>query len=86
MALFSGVGCAYGFYRTRSPLRLRDWSNEINYADYINLPDGIGVVVSHKYATLKELQTDYSLEDMHDLLEIIQVDNHNSHLSAEKNG
>lgn len=37
----------------------------------------IGVVVSSKLATLKELQTDYSLEDAYLLMEVIRVDGEN---------
>ena len=33
--------------------------------------------MSRKLATLKELQTFYSLEDAYNLLEIVMVDNHN---------
>ena len=37
----------------------------------------IGVVVSSKFATLYELQTIYSYEDMIDMYEIVLVNNYN---------
>jgi hypothetical protein len=37
----------------------------------------IGMVVSSKMATLHELGTIYSIEDMYDMLEIIAIDAHN---------
>lgn len=47
----------------------------------------MGVLVSRRLATLKELQTFYSLEDAYNMLEIIMVDNHNEHeLTKEQNG
>jgi 4-diphosphocytidyl-2C-methyl-D-erythritol kinase len=48
--------------------------------EYQNVPRSIGVLLSHKAATLHELQTVYSLEDVYDMIEIIQVDNHNQNL------
>jgi hypothetical protein len=45
------------------------------------------VLVSRKLATLKELQTFYSLEDAYNMLEIVMVDNHNEReLTKEQNG
>ncbi len=35
------------------------------------------MVLSHKMATLHELQTLYGLEDVYDMIEIILVDNYN---------
>jgi len=40
--------------------------------------------VSRKLATLKELQTFYSLEDAYNLLEIVMVDNHNERMMTEE--
>ena len=45
--------------------------------EYANVPRTIGMVVSHKMATLNELQTVYGLEDVYDMIEVILVDNHN---------
>lgn len=47
---------------------------------YLNIPTPIAMVVSAKLATLHELDTVYSLEDMWDMLEVIAVDSHNSNL------
>ena len=41
---------------------------------YANISGIIGAVVSGKLATLHELETVYSLEDAHTLLEIIEID------------
>lgn len=45
--------------------------------EYPTVPGLIGVVVSSQYATLHELQTVYSYEDMIDLYEIVLVNNYN---------
>lgn len=42
----------------------------------------IGAVISHKQATLHELNTVYTLEDLFDLYEIIEVDNYNKYLES----
>lgn len=39
----------------------------------------VGTVVSHKLATLYELQTIYSYEDALDMYEVIVVNNYNEH-------
>jgi hypothetical protein len=48
------------------------------------LPRSIGVVVSHRLATLHELDTVYGSEDLCDLLEVIVVDGHNERVMSEK--
>jgi hypothetical protein len=42
------------------------------------------VIVSHKLATLHELQTAYGAQDLYDLLEIIVVDGHNERVMSER--
>lgn len=42
------------------------------------------MVVSHKLATLHELDTVYGSEDLYDLLEVIVVDGHNERVMSEK--
>ena len=44
------------------------------------MPYLIGRLISSKLATLKELQTDYSLEDAYNLFEVLTVDNYNDQL------
>lgn len=44
----------------------------------MNIPPTIGMVVSHGKASLVELSTVLNLEDLHDLMEVIVVDNHNA--------
>lgn len=50
----------------------------------MNVPPTIGMVVSTGKATMAELATVLSLEDLWDLMEIILVDNHNRELIAER--
>lgn len=45
--------------------------------EYANVPSTIGILLSHKVATLNEMQTVYGLEDVYDMLEIVIVDSHN---------
>lgn len=47
---------------------------------YPNVPALIGACVSSGRATLRELDTVYGLQDLHDLLEIAAVDAHNRRL------
>lgn len=45
----------------------------------------VGTLVSRGMATLHELDTIYGTQDMHDMMEIISVDNHNQRvLSAQE--
>lgn len=48
--------------------------------EYVNVPRGIGAIVSRRLATLHELDTVYGTEDLHDLLEIMAIDTHNQNL------
>lgn len=48
--------------------------------EYANVPPIIGAAISHKVATLHEMQTVYSIADVYDLLEIVNVDAHNQKL------
>ena len=48
------------------------------------MPPELALVVSRKQATLAELNTIYSYEDVLDLLEIIMVDDYNQTLLAEE--
>lgn len=48
-----------------------------NLLEYTNVPLTIGALLSNDKATLKELQTFYSLEDVYDMLEVLNVDVHN---------
>lgn len=55
---------------------------------YKNIEPILGLIISKKLATLKELEEYYSLEDVIDLLEIIEIDCYNEFKQAEsiKNG
>ena len=48
--------------------------------EYVNVPPGIGAIVSRGLATLHELDTVYGTEDLHDLMEIMAIDTHNTNL------
>jgi hypothetical protein len=56
--------------------------------NYKNIEPILGLIISKKLATLKELEEYYSLEDVIDLLEIIEIDCYNEYKQAEsvKNG
>lgn len=45
--------------------------------DCSNITSVISTLVSRKYATLHELDTEYSVQDAYDILEIITVDAYN---------
>lgn len=49
----------------------------------MNVPRAIGAVLSSRMATIVELDTVLSMEDVYDMLEIIMVDAHNKQI-AEK--
>ena len=56
--------------------------------NYKNIEPILGLIISKKLATLRELEEYYSLEDVIDLLEIIEIDCYNEFKQAEsvKNG
>lgn len=51
--------------------------------DYPTMDSIIGVVISKRLATLIDLQTIYSLDDLYDLCEIALVNNYNESLLYE---
>lgn len=55
---------------------------------YPNIEPIIGILLSKQMATLRELEEYYSLEDVVDLFEIIEIDCYNEYQQAEsmKNG
>jgi len=55
-----------------------------NLLEYANVPRTIGAVISHRFATLHELQTVYSLQDVFDMLEVLNVDSYNQELIMRK--
>lgn len=50
---------------------------------YRNIDPLIGAIISSGKATLRELKTVYTLEDAHDIFEIIAIDNYNKYLAYE---
>ena len=55
-----------------------------DFLEYSNVPPIIGAVVSSGKATLCELQTLYSVQDAHDMLEVISVDAHNRRVANRR--
>jgi hypothetical protein len=49
------------------------------------MPPLIGVLISNKMATLKELQTFYGAEDAYNMLELLAVENHNKKIINDRN-
>lgn len=54
--------------------------------EYQNIPRVIGIVMSSDKAKLHELDTVYSVEDVYDMLEVIQIDAHNQALMRKRDG
>lgn len=54
--------------------------------EYVNVPATIGAALSHRVATLGEMQSIYSLADVYDMLEVINVDAHNERVIAKRHG
>lgn len=52
--------------------------------EYANVPTVIGAAISHRVATLHEMQTVYSLGDVYDMLEIVNVDAHNQRILSKE--
>lgn len=57
---------------------------EGDLAEYVNVPPTIGMAVSSGKATMAELATVLTVEDLHDILEIIAVDAHNQRVLANR--
>jgi hypothetical protein len=53
-------------------------------AEYVNVPHTIGMVISSGKASMMELSTVLSLEDVHDIIEVLQVDSYNSRVIAQR--
>jgi len=80
-----GVQTAHRFFSRRRPV---DYGPEQDgpggLIEYRNVPKLIGAALSHKVATLRELQEYYSLEDVYNMLEVINVDIYNQNLLIKK--
>jgi len=53
-------------------------------ATYVNVPPIIGSVINSRLATLHELETVYSLEDLYNLYEILIIKTANEQKMIEK--
>ena len=75
------------FLRCRSRER---WDIPVSYThlfiQYANVPRTIAAVISGKMATLHELDTVYSVQDMWWLIEIMTVDNTNRAIAESDHG
>jgi hypothetical protein len=65
---------------------LNVYASDAGLIGYANVPPIVGMVVSSKLATLRELQTEYGVLDLYNLAEIITVDAHNRRAIQESNG
>jgi hypothetical protein len=76
-----GAEVARGFSELRRPLDLgvagSSLPQGVTLADYLNVPATIATVLSAGKATITELTTTASLQDVWTLVEVIQVDNEN---------
>ena len=79
-----GHNVARKFFARRKPVNL-DFgpAAECDFQEYINVPPIIGAVIATQSATLIELQTVLSVEDVYDLLEIRSIDAYNRKLLAK---
>lgn len=72
------------FHGRRRPANIVSVGASAGLSEYENLPRIIGVIVSSGKATLRELQTHYSVEDAYNLAEVIAVDGSNQHRMMER--
>lgn len=70
------MGVAHGFFERRRAIDAPA-GGITGLLKYPNIAQGIGLVVSERLATLHELQTVYSIEDLFSLIEILAVDSAN---------
>ncbi len=54
-------------------------------AEYFNIPQTIGAVITSGKATLYELDSIYGVEDLYDLLEVLIVNAHNEQIASNRN-
>ena len=73
---------SHGFFADRRQLEVSasDGRNK-RYADCKNVTNIISTLVSHRMATLHELDTVYGTQDAYDMLEILIVDSHNRNIA-----
>ena len=76
----AGTQAARGFFRSRRALDIKGKRHDGKQgASYKNVPKIIAIIVSRRLATLHELNTIYGIEDAHNLLEIILIDEANGY-------
>lgn len=85
MAPFANSGTAYGFFRGRFAVETSLGNyDDSELIDYVNVSPLVGAVISSAKATLHECNTVYSIEDLYDILEIVNVDAHNKRVLSKK--
>lgn len=72
------------FFRRRGQLPDYPRQNNTDCEAYPNVSVRVGVVISKRFATLHELETIYSYEDLLDLYEIVYVNNVNEITAMEE--
>jgi hypothetical protein len=77
---------AHGFFEGRRQPKIRPivGGKQKRWAEYENVPIVIAAIVSHRMATLHELQSVYGAQDAYDLVEIIRVDDYNQALARQE--
>jgi hypothetical protein len=75
------VDSPHGFFASRRPLDIPrkpgGTDGRGRAASYRNVSKIIGILISRRLATLHELETVYGVEDAHNMLEIVLVDDAN---------
>ena len=86
MAQIGGNQITFGFLSGRRNLEI-DFGDHgaATLAEYANVPASIASALSmdRPVVTLRDLQTDYSVEDLYDLLEVYMVNKHNERVVME---
>lgn len=79
MAQVGGPESAHKFQHSRGPVQvaLGGWEYAGSLLDYPNVPATIGMVLSKDPALIVQLSTCLSVEDLHDMIEVLLVDAHN---------
>lgn len=83
MAQVGGPENTYKFFRDRGAVRVDLGYSGVSLLDYPNVPPSIGMVVSRDLKMIEPLNATISVEELHDLLEIIVIDGHNARQIAK---
>ena len=78
------MGSTYRFFKTRRVIDFGPNGDSHQYLQYKNIPQSIGAVVSSRMASLHDLQTIHGMEDVYDMIEVLNVDNHNQNIANKQ--